>query len=68
MSKFIKTTNYSYINTDFIVRIDYTPIEHRAKQYKNDPVDVKLVNGDWFKISIEDAKKLLEKSTPNDTK
>lgn len=61
MKKFIKTTDnaYSYINVDLIVEIDYTPIENRWEQYKNDPVYVTMANGIVYKISNEDAEELI---------
>lgn len=68
MSKFIKVADngYSYINTDFIVRIDYTSREHRIEECKNDPVNITMSNGEYHKISIDDAEKLIY-STPNTT-
>ena len=61
MTKFIKTkdNNYTYINVDYIVRIDYTPKENRLKEYRDDPSIVEMVSGDFYKISNEDAEKLL---------
>lgn len=62
MKKFIKTTDdaYTYINVDLIVEIDYTPIENRWEQYKNDPSYVTMANGIVYKISSEDAEELID--------
>lgn len=61
MKKFIKTIDnaYSYINVDFIMRIEYTPIENRWEQYKNDPANITMSNGEYHKISNEDAEELI---------
>lgn len=62
MKKFIKVADngYSYINTDLIVRIDYTPREHRIEEYKNDPVNITMSNDEYHKISNEDAEELIK--------
>ena len=62
MKKFIKVEDngYSYINVDLIVRIDYTPREHRFEEYKNDPVNITMSNGEYHKISNEDAEELID--------
>lgn len=61
MKKFIKVADngYSYINIDLIVRIDYTPREHRIEEYKNDHVNITMSNGEYHKISNEDAEELI---------
>ena len=61
MNKFIKTIDnaYTYINVDLIVEIEYTPIENRCEQYKNDPAYVTMANNLVYKISNEDAKELI---------
>ena len=61
MKRFIKVVDngYSYINTDLIVRIDYTPREHRFEEYKNDPINITMSNGEYHKISNKDAEELI---------
>lgn len=61
MKKFIKTADdaYSYINIDFIVSIEYTPMEFRMKQYKDEPTTIKMVDGSYYEISNEDAEELI---------
>ena len=62
MTKYIKTLDdgYSYINVNFIVKIEYTPIEYRMKEYKDDPTIIKMVDGCYYHISNEDAEMLLK--------
>lgn len=62
MAKYIKTVNdnYNYINTDFIVVIEYIAIEDRSSQYKDEPTSVILADGCYYKISNEDAEMLLK--------
>ena len=62
MGKFIKTKDntYTYINVDYIVRIDYIPRENRLKEYQNEPSIVEMASGDFYKISIDDAEELLK--------
>lgn len=60
MSKFIKVAdnNYTYINVDYIVRIDYTPRDNR--------LIVEMTSGNFYKISVDDAEMLLKESLENE--
>lgn len=63
MDKYIKVLDdgYNYINADFIVRIEYTLIENRMEQYKDEPTTIRMVDGSYYKISNEDAEMLLKR-------